>query len=206
MQRPQQESTRWQQQSRSLARQLACYGGRLAVLPLALLVTVAAVSPASAHGAGETEVGYVLVQQALGHLAHDSGHAGMETAMEKVNDALATKDQAGVDVAEVRQAKLALEAENVEPARRLLQHSILGATSRLMPAMGGETGTTVVLSPLRGRGGLSRQDLGIVGASVLLVLTGLALAVRFRPEHSLRQLRRTLAPIRSHKLPRKARP
>ena len=126
--------------------------------------------------------------------------------MEKVNDALATKDQEGVDVAEVRQAKTALERESVEPARRLLRHSILGATSRLMPAMGEETGTTLVLSPLRGRGALSGQDWGIVGVSVLLVLAGIALAVRFRPEHSLRQLRRTLSPIRSHELPRKAQP
>ena len=173
-----------------------------------MLTTMVPASPAWAHGAGETTQGYVLVQQALGHLAHDSSHVGVEAAMEKVNDTLATKDQKGVDVAEVKQAKAALEADRVEPARTLLQHSITSAASQLMPATGEETGTTVVLRPLPGRGELTGQDWGLGAVSLLLVLAGIALAVWFRPRDTLRQMRVRLASsatTHSHEIPRGAR-
>ena len=75
-------------------------GGAVSVL--AVLVTLALAAPASADGEGETTEGYLLVQQALGHLAHDTSHEGMALAMEKVEDALATEDQDGVDVADSR--------------------------------------------------------------------------------------------------------
>lgn len=158
-----------------------------------LLAMASPASPASAHGAGETEEGFMLVQQALANLAYDPGHNGMDLAMEKVNDALATKDQEGVDVAQVKQAKAALEAEHVGPARVLLQKSITVAVSKLAPATGVEAGTTLVLTPLRGRGGLTGQDWGFGLASLLILLAGTALAFRFRPADNLRQLRRQLA-------------
>ena len=55
-------------------------------------------APARADEPGETTVGYLLVQQALGHLAHDTSSEGIEIAMEKTDDALGTNDQEGVDV------------------------------------------------------------------------------------------------------------
>ena len=116
--------------ARRVRKQRPCAFG-LAAGCLVFVVTSGTTVSAWAHGAGETKEGYVLVQQALGHLAHDSGHAGVEGAMEKVNDALATTDQVGVNVAEVKQAGAALAADRVGPARVLLQHSILLATSSL---------------------------------------------------------------------------
>jgi hypothetical protein len=53
---------------------------------LALLLAVAALVgvPAAgwAHEDGESEEGYLLVQQALAHLAHTTSHEGIELAME----------------------------------------------------------------------------------------------------------------------------
>lgn len=148
--------------------------------------------PASAHGEGETQEGYLLVQQALGHLAHDTSHTGIELALEKVDDALATKDQDGVAVAEVEKARLALEAGHPVQARVLLQDSIKEALRMLPPATGNGTGTTVVAPALPGRTALSGQDWGFLVVSVALLVVGLALAFRFRPHDSVRQLRRLL--------------
>jgi hypothetical protein len=155
--------------------------------------SVASAAPAWAHaGDGESTVGYQLVQQALGHLAHDTGRLGIELAIEKVDDALATADQAGVDVAEVEQARAALDAGEIERGRALLQRSISDAISQLPPATGEETGTSVVLTPLPGRGALAAVDWATLATSTLLVLGGVALAARFRPHESVRALQRLL--------------
>lgn len=163
---------------------------------VAMLVAVGSVvsaSPAWAHaGDGESTVGYQLVQQALGHLAHDTSRLGIELAMEKVDDALATTDQVGVDVAEVEQAQAALDAGEVETGRVLLQQSITEAVSQLAPATGDETGTSVVLTPLPGRGALTAMDGAFLAISALLLLAGLALAARYRPHDSVRVLQRRL--------------
>jgi len=149
-------------------------------------------SPAAAHGGGETEEGYALIQQALGHLAHDTSHTGISLAIEKIDDALRTNDQEGVDVSQLEQAKTALEAGRVAEGRALLQRSIAEATGALKPAVGEETGTKIVLSPLPGRGDLSRGDWAFLAVSALLVFVGTGLAWRFGPEDSIRQLRRRL--------------
>lgn len=155
--------------------------------------SVVSASPAWAHeGDGESTVGYQLVQQALGHLAHDTSRLGIELAMEKVDDALATTDQVGVDVAEVEQAQAALDAGEVETGRVLLQQSITEAVSQLAPATGDETGTSVVLTPLPGRGALTAMDRAFLAISALLLLAGLALAARYRPHDSVRVLQRRL--------------
>ena len=167
---------------------------RLVVIFGVFLTPTTATRAAWAHGAGETTMGYVLVQQALGHLAHDSSHVGVEAAMEKVDDALATKDQAGVDVAEVRMAKTALQADQVAAARALLQHSITAATSQLVPAVGEETGTAVVGLPLPGRGTLAAADWALGSLSLVTILAGIGLAVWFRPVDNLRRLRRLTSP------------
>lgn len=161
----------------------------LVVVMLALGGFVAT-SPAWADTPGETTEAYLLVQQALGHLAHDTSADGIMLATEKVDDALAVKEQAGVNVAEVRQAKDALAAGQVDQARALLQDSITEALSQLKPATGDETGTKVVLSELPGRSGLTAGDVAVLVLMVALVLVGAGLAWRFRPPENLRELRR----------------
>lgn len=160
---------------------------------LVLLGGVASAAPAWAHGAGETKEGYLLVQQALGHLAHDPTKTGAMSAMEKIDDTLATTDQEGVNVAQVKDAQAALEAGKVEAGRALLQQSITEAVSQLQPATGEETGTTVVPGELPGRGGLNGLQWAFLGISVLLLLTGSALASRFGPADNIAALRRRIA-------------
>jgi len=149
-------------------------------------------APAWAHDEGEPREGYLLVQQALGHLAHDTTMDGIMGAIEKVDDALGAEDLEGVDVAEVQQARAALEAGRPDQAKALLQHSISAAVSHLEPATGDETGTAVVLEPLPGRGDLTGADWGVLAASLALVLLGGGLARRFGPADSVGQLRRQL--------------
>jgi len=160
------------------------------VAALALLFAFALVPPASAHGGDETEEGYLLVQQALGHLAHDTGHEGIALAMEKVDDALATEDQEGVDVPTLEKGMAALEGGQADRARSLLQRSIKEALSQLPPATGEETGTTLIVPALPGRDGLTGRDWSFVGASLLCVLAGAFLAYRFRPADTVAELRR----------------
>ena len=59
-------------------------------LTLSVIGSFAVAETAWAHGEGEPEEGYLLVQQALGHLAHDTSAKGIDLAMEKVQDALDT--------------------------------------------------------------------------------------------------------------------
>ena len=165
------------------------------ILP-ALVLGFAAVlpaQPASADGEDETTVAYVLIQQALGHLAHGTSHVAMDQAMEKIDDALDTTDNTGVDLALVKQAQTALEAEDIDQARTLLEQSIQVAITELPPATGAQTGTKLVVLPLRGRGGLTGQDWTFGTVSLVLLLAGAALAFRFRPHDTVRQLRISLA-------------
>ena len=167
-------------------------GGGLLVAVIALLTLSVTAGPAAAHGGDESQEGYVLVQQALAHLAHDTSHVGVDLAMEKVDDALATQDQEGVAVADVEHAKRALEAGQVVQARALLQRSIKGALREQPPATGEQTGTTVVAPILPGRGGMTGLDWAFLIVSALLLLAGAGLAYRFRPADTLGELRRRL--------------
>ena len=143
---------------------------------------------AQAHD-DESQEGYVLVQQALAHLAHDPGPDGIDAAMEKVDDALATEDQEGVDVAEVRQGMSALESGNADEARALLQDSIAEALAGQQLATGYDTGTSLVPSELSGRGRLSGSDWLVMGLCVAVAGVGVWLSVRFRPNESMSALR-----------------
>ena len=167
--------------------------GRCAVCALAILMTFAPAPAAGADEPGETTHGYLLVQQALGHLAHDTSHEGMDLAMEKVQDALATEDHAGVDVATLQRAETALEAEQVDTARADLQASITQALSDLPPATGEDTGTTVVVPALDTRDGMSASDWLFIAISLLALVAGVLLAVRFRPADSVAELRQRMA-------------
>ncbi len=159
--------------------------------------------PASAHGGDESKEGYVLVQQALGHLAHDGGHVGMDAAMEKVNDALAAMDHDGVDVAQVQKAKQALAAEQVDRARTLLQASIKQALTAVPAATGEQTGTKLVLEAMPGNNGLAGRDWVFLGASAALLLVGFGLAGWYRPADTIGDLRGLLVgPTARHQRPR----
>lgn len=151
-------------------------------------------APAWADGGGETKEGYQLVQQALGYLAADTGEDGASAAMEKIDDALTTQDQEGVDVAGLKQAQAALDAGQVEQGRALLQKSISEALSTQKPAVGEETGTTQVLGALPGPAGLSGRDWGFLAVSAVLLLAGAALAVKYRPQDNVQALRERLGP------------
>lgn len=160
-----------------------------------LLAATMSVGPAWAHGgAGGAEEGYVMVQQALGHLAHDPGPAGVADAEAKIKEALSATDQEGVDVAIVRQAQTALTAGRTQVAQGTLQKSIAQAkaVAALKPAMGEQTGTTVVGEPLPGRGSLTGSDWTLGSLSLLLLVAGVGLALRFRPAQNLAELRRGL--------------
>lgn len=169
-----------------------CLGRGLLMAVIALLMLSVTAGPAAAHGGDESQEGYVLVQQALAHLAHDTSHVGIDLAMEKVDDALATQDQEGVAVSDVEHAKRALEAGQVVQARALLQRSIKGALSEQPPATGEQTGTTVVAPMLPGRGAMTRLDWAFLVVSALLLLAGAGLAYRFRPTDTVGELHRRL--------------
>lgn len=158
-----------------------------------LVGSILAAPSAAGDEPGETDVGYLLVQQSLGHLAHDSSAEGIDVAMEKVGDALETDDQEGVDVPTLERALAALEAEDIEGARRLLQKSITEALHNPPPATGMQSGTTVVRLELPGRSGLATEDWGFLAAAVIAALLGAWLTFRFRPHDSFRTLRTRLA-------------
>mgnify|MGYP001792110637 CR=1 FL=1 len=182
---------------RRTRRQPASRGWRTALMASILVVLggVASATPAFAHaGGGETKEGYVLVQQALGRLAHDPNMTGVDAAQEKIHDTLDTTDQVGVNIAQVKEAKTALDAGNVQAGQVLLQKSITEAVSAIMPATGEETGTTVVPSEIPGRGSLDGLQWAFLGISVLLLLAGSVVAQKFRPADNLAALRRRLAP------------
>lgn len=169
-------------------------GDGVLVVAIGLLCLFAMAAPASAHGDDESLEGYLLVQQALGHMAHDSSPEGIEFAMEKVDDTLAAEDQDGVAIARVERAKLALEDGRVGQARALLQGSIKEALSRQAPAVGDQTGTTLVLPALPGRQDLRGRDWGFLAASLIIFVAGAGLAFRFRPRDTVGELRRRLDP------------
>lgn len=167
----------------------------VAVLLAGLLAVpmVALPSAAWSHGDDETGEAYLLVLQAIGHLAHDTTHVGIDQAMEKVDDARKAEDQEGVDGAKLEEAMNALKAHQANRARALLQASIEQALRDQPPATGNETGTTVVVPKLSGRSGVGGQDWGFLVLSVAVLALGLWLAFRFRPIDTVGDLRRSLA-------------
>lgn len=164
-----------------------------AVAVIGLLATFASAPAAWGDGEGETTEGYLLVQQALGHLAHDTSMSGLDLAMEKVDDALETDDQEGVDVAELERGMAALESGDASQARTLLQDSIQDAVTALPPATASQTGTHVVAPELSGRPDVRAQDWVLLAASGLALVVGVWLAFLFRPHDTIRTLRTRLA-------------
>ena len=164
----------------------------LAGIAVAVLSITVAGQPAWADMGGPPAPGYVIVQQALSYLVTDPSPSATANALMKVDDALAAHDETGVDIAEVTQARSALRAGDTETGRALLQGSITSAVSQLKPAVGEETGTTIVLAPYVPRQGLSTESWIFLALSLLVALGGAALASRLRPREGLRDLSRDI--------------
>jgi len=63
----------------------------------------------------------------------------------------------------------------------------------MVPAVGEETGTKVVVDALPGRGGLGTTGMAFLAASLLFLLFGGGLAYYFRPGKTVGQLRHLLS-------------
>lgn len=133
-----------------------------------------------------------MVQQAISYLVNKPGPMGTSEALVRVDNALAAKDQDGVDIPTLVKAKAKLKAGNADAARPLLQDSISAAIASLNPATGEETGTTTVVPPLQGNGSLSGMDWVLLSLSVLVALGGAGLAYLFRPKKNLGALGRDI--------------
>lgn len=187
---------------------------RTVAVILAAIFAVAAL-PGPALAAGEEEghgeesnEARVLVMQAIALIVNE---ADAERVVERIADAVEAPEKEGVDLAKVEQALGVAESvpgrAGLNEARLLLQESIgaqpvsgygevapIGEVSEGQPppfATGADPGTGAVLDPVRPDRGISDG-----GDAVLLALAvaglglGLYLSYRFRPAHSIHQLRR----------------
>ena len=161
----------------------------LAVLLVGLWLTMTASSPAMAHGGKDSDQALVLVLQAIGYIVNKPG--GMDDITDKVNDALDAPKKEGVDMAQVQAAKEALDKGDMDQARTLLQQSLKSAP--MEAATGEDTGTTVVHDGLSTQGKLAGGDWVLLVLSVLALVLGVWLALRYRPAESVGALRRQLA-------------
>jgi hypothetical protein len=150
----------------------------------------------------------VLVQQSIALIANG---ASADRVSEQIEEALAAPDQEGVDLDKVRKALSVVQGPggdvqaSVNQARQLLEQSIgakpadgygkqppIGEVSNEPPFVtGGETGTTVILNPLKPALGIrSSGDVVLFALSLASIIIGFVLSRRFRPHDSIRQLRR----------------
>lgn len=180
---------------------------QVALRPVLVLALILAQSLPSAADEEETEEGRLLVLQAVSLIAN---RATPETIAERIEDAVEAPDPRGVDLDNVEEA-LALvqgaldDPQVLEEARGLLETSVkiraasgYGSipgpgevgTDTSPYATGTATGTTVVLNSLDPALGIS--DTGDVVLLVLAagtIVLGVYLARRWRPAHSMRELR-----------------
>lgn len=163
---------------------------------------------ASADGDEKQVPARESVLQAVAYIANAPDD--MEMISDKLKDAAASKDQSGVDRSLVEKAMAAVDARNMRTARTLLEQSI-GAKADLkgldmrhvlqVPpglttvslATGDQAGTQVVADEMPGRGALSGGDAAIIGLALASVVGGVVLSLRFRPQHSIHELRRGAA-------------
>lgn len=167
-----------------------------------VLLVVANASPAGAHE-GEEEgspEASTLIQQAIAILVNTPDD--VSAAVDKVDDALATADQVGVDTDLLSQAADALAAADIHQARNLLERSI-GAAPHLTdadpapidelgsetspapePATGADPGMAVVSDPLENSRDLNGGDWAALAGLLAVGAAGVALSLRFRPHAS----------------------
>ncbi len=158
------------------------------------VVLLTGAGPAAADEPGESTVARELVRQAIALIVNTPGN--MEAIEEKVGDALEVDDQEGVDIALVRRADDALDAEDLHEARSLLEESIgarphLGATdvasigeiSGDQTARGAEAGEAPILDPLD-TGDVDGGDAAAIVLGVALASAGLLLGWHWRPRRA----------------------
>ncbi|MER7756776.1 hypothetical protein [Kitasatospora sp. NPDC097643] len=136
----------------------------------------------------------VLVEQALALIAND---APVDHVAERIHDATEAPDQTGVDGAKVRDALELVERpdageQEIAQARGLLLAAVggrLASAPTAGPAVGTETGTSVVLDEFRpARGIRNGGDIALLVLGVAAMGSGLFLARRWRPPHTIREL------------------
>jgi len=183
--------------------------GSFALL-VSLLVLFAGAGPVAAHEGEKAAAAIDDVRQAIALIVNTP--TDMDIIEDKIGDALESEDQHGVDMALVKQAKDALEGNEMMKVRDLLQRAIgarpdLTGTdvrpilqvpkgeSTVPLATGEQTGTTVVTDELPGRGGLTGADVTLLVLAGLVALAGLVFSVRSRPADTIRALRRRAAAL-----------
>jgi hypothetical protein len=177
----------------------------VALTVLVAAATIFTAPAAGAHGGETTASARGAVLQAIAYIVNDPGN--MDAISDKVGDSLEAEDMSGVDVALVKKARVAVEANQMMRVRTLLERAI-GArsdmagtdmqpilqvprgSSSLTLAVGTATGTNVVTDELAGRGSLTGADIVLLVLAGLLALTGVLLGFRLRPPDSVRTLRR----------------
>lgn len=169
-----------------------------AVLVASVVGALAWAGAAAAHEGEPESTALDDVRQAIAVIVNKPGD--MEMIEDKIGDALKSEDRDGVDVAVVKQAKEALEGDDMAKVRNLLEQAI-GARPDLagtdvrpilhVPLTTGEgTGTRVVTDELPGRGGLTGTDVTLLVAAGLVALGGALLSIWWRPADSMGELRR----------------
>ena len=176
------------------------------LLAALLLTTVVMPGPAAWADEEESDEAAVLVLQAIALLANENT---AEVVLERIEDAAEAPMTEGADLELVEQAAALVEplvdqaADSLPPevereVRGLLEESI-GMTAVPEPVemtTGIETGTTVVLDEYRPARGVSDGGDGVLLALAAgALVSGLLLARRVRPHHSLRELRRSPARV-----------
>jgi hypothetical protein len=169
---------------------------RIAVTVMMIAASVLVAGPAWAHGGQSPSEGYVMVQQAISYLVNQPGPKGTAEALVRVDNALAAKDQDGVNVAALQLAKADLTAGNTDAARALLQNSISEAVAALKPATGEQTGTKIVVPPFQGTASLSGMDWVLLILSGLAALGGAVLVYLLRPKENLDAIGRNILAAR----------
>lgn len=180
---------------------------RLVATVAAVAAAVAFAAPAWGHreeGAGDAGT---LVRQAIALLSSDD----VEAAKERLHDALEADETEGVDLDLVRRAVEVIDAGDLHQGRELLERSIgarphLGATEpkpirETAPtapsdevadagardlATGAEPGAELISQPLDPQPELDGGDWALLGASLVVGLAGVYLALRLAPRGKAR--------------------
>lgn len=185
-------------------------GVRLAAASAVSVLSLAVPAVAFAHGDEGEVPARESVLQAIAYVVNTPSDMDMIT--DKLTDAKESADQEGVDVAEVDQAMQALEKGDMPRVRLLLEESIgaradltgLDVRHVLQVAPGGSTvslatgeqpGTLIVTDELSGRGSWTGTDSALIGIAAAAAAGGMLLGWRFRPTHSIHQLRRLARPV-----------
>ena len=166
----------------------------------AVALVLGTAAPAYAHTGEQSKKASDLVRQAIAIIVNKpSDRMAIE---DKINDALDSKVPEGVNLDRVRQAKDAFDASDLHHTRGYLEEYIgarphLGSglpvpigqspapASPTEAATGEETGTNIANDPLVVDRHLDGRMTTMLVVSLLLAGVGIALAVHYRPAHSL---------------------